>query len=139
MKTYSSCIKASGEILSSISSKIKDTTSPLLLSNDIDHKINSSETISIKEIKEIASNHLSLQDIDTVFSNVSEKYGFDLSDDIEVKSKALLPYAKKISKKTRITDGVSLIITNKTHRIENISITKKDNKLQALIEMNIKE
>ncbi|EBU9960624.1 hypothetical protein DM720_15050 [Salmonella enterica subsp. enterica serovar Onireke] len=139
MKTYSSCIKASGEILSSISSKIKDTTSPLLLSNDIDHKINSSETISIKEIKEMASNHLSLEDIDTVFTNVSEKYGFDLSDDIKVESKALLPYAKKISKKTRITDGVSLIITNKTHHIENISITKKDNKLQALIEMNIKE
>jgi hypothetical protein len=110
-----------------------------LLNNDIGHKINSSETISIKEIKEIASNHLSLEEIDSVLSNVSEKYGFNLSDDIEVESKALLPYAKKIANKARITDGVSLIITNKTYHIENISITQKDNKLQALIEMNIKE
>jgi len=139
LKTHSSCVKASGEILKSISSKIKETSSSIALNDEIDSKIKSSDKVSIKDIKNIARNHLNSEDMDSVFSSISERYGFDLSDDIEIESKALQPYANKISKKTKIDDGISLLITSKTHHVEKISVTRTDEKLQALIEINIKE
>ncbi|PQQ42444.1 hypothetical protein C6H65_03220 [Photorhabdus luminescens] len=92
----------------------------------------------MKSIKEIAKNYLNSEEVDTVLSSVSEKFGFDLSDDINIDSHILRNYARKITSKTKIDDGISLLITNKNHHIENISVKKTSSGLQALIDISIK-
>ncbi|EPM0244703.1 hypothetical protein ACN0ZT_17045 [Klebsiella pneumoniae] len=139
VKTKASCLRAGGEILKSISTKIKETSTLLNINDELDRKIQSSDEISLKDIKDIAKKHLNSEDVDTVLTRVSEKFGFELSDDIIIESKDLLPVAKKISNKTKIDDGISLLITDKNHHIDNISVTKVDNKIQAIIDITIKE
>ncbi len=139
IKTDASCLKAGGEILKSISSKIKETSSLLDINDEFDRKIKNSDTITLKDIKDIAKKHLNVEDVETVLSSVSEKFGFDLSEDIEIKSRDLLPLAKKMSNKTKIDDGISLLITNKRHHIDDISVIKENNKLQAVINITVKE
>ncbi|HHH0823789.1 TPA: hypothetical protein ACPZPM_004114 [Yersinia enterocolitica] len=138
LKTQRSCTKAGGEILKSISSKIDDTSMSLNLNKEVEKKIKSSPKISIKEIKDIAAKFLNIEKMDTVFSSVREKFGFDLSDDIEIESHDLEKYTKKTTRKTKIDDGVNLIITNPTHQVDKISVKKSESGLQALIDISIK-
>ena len=92
---------------------------------------------STSQLREISETFLPQDKVSEVFQNVEKKVGFEIGDDIEIKSSELKRQTKNITNQTKIGDGVSLLITNPKIKVTEFQITKIGNKTRAIIELDI--
>lgn len=136
-QTSKACAKAGGALIKALSVSIKEPYNSFLLHQELQKNIDENENISIGKIKQLSAEYLNSDVIEGIFSGVKERIGFELSDDLEIATKELNNYTKKIITKTLIQDGVNLVITNPKAKITELSIVNMDRGFRAIIDVNL--
>lgn len=137
-KTPEACAKLGSTILKSISNKISDVQESIALKNEIDKNLNLEKNISLKKIKEISEVYLEKQEVDKIIATAQDKVGFTLDDNLSIDSNILTKYTKNIVSRTKLKDGVNLVLTNPNLKIKNLEIYDTENGFQAVIDIHSK-
>lgn len=138
-QTIDACARVGGAILKSVASKISDSLTRISLNKKLEQEIESNASLSLGELINISKEFVDERTVAGIVDGVRGNIGFDLPNELKLDSKALLPYAKKISQKTEITNGVSLIISDSKISIDDFTIEKTSDGFRAVIDMSIKE
>lgn len=137
--TSKSYAKICGSILKGITSKIDDPQAVTGLTEKITEKINSSEVMSIGEIKTLSSQYIDSSSLAEVMSGVVSSTGIDVSDEYEFRSQDLAKQAKSITSRVRVRDGVGLIISDPKYLVSGVSIKDHENGFQATIDIKTRK
>ena len=138
-QTVDACARVGGAILKSVASKVHDSSARISLNQKLEQEIASNSCLSLGNIINISKEFVDERTVSGIIEGARGSIGFDLPDGLMIDSQALLPYAKKISKKMEITNGVSLVISNSKMSLADFTIERKPNGFRAIIDMSIKE
>lgn len=138
-QTTDACARVGGAILKSVASKVHDPSARISLNKKLEQELASNSSLSISELINISKEFVDERTVLGIIEGARGNIGFDLPNELMIDSKALLSYARKISKKTEITDGVSLVISNPKVSIADFTIEKLPDGFRAVIDMSIKE
>jgi hypothetical protein len=135
--TPKACAKVGGDLLKAISSKISDPNSALELGKRISKSIEDSETISLGVIKEISADYVDQDSLSEILSNLQEKSGFELTDELTLDSPAFEKHVKSVTKHTHVADGITLVMSNANASVSKVDIQQTQNGLVATIAIEI--
>ncbi|WP_417548090.1 nucleoid-associated protein [Marinobacter segnicrescens] len=137
--TSKSYAKICGSILKGITSKIDDAQDVAELNEKINEKINSTEALSIGEIKALSSQYIDSSSLSEVVSGVTSSTGVDVSDEYEFTSQDFAKQTKPITSRVKVRDGVGLVISNSKYLVSGVSINDHKNGFQATIDIKIRK
>lgn len=137
-KTPQVCAKAAGSFVKAISTKVESPEAALEFSRRLSSTLETSETLTFAEIKKLSSSFLDESQIDEVLTGVSCKIGLDMPDSVDIYSKHLTKYARDVAKKTRISDGISLVISKQDVTIASMEVTNTEHGVRAVIDIEMK-
>lgn len=138
-ETPISCAKAAGEFIKAISKKIESPAEALKLGLSIQESLSSADSLSIGDIKNISKSYLEEDEINGILSGIRGKVGLDISDNLEIDSKNLTKYTRDVVKKTKITDGVNVVISNRGAHVSSVDVEKINSGLKATINIQFLE
>ncbi|MBQ0795213.1 nucleoid-associated protein [Zhongshania sp.] len=127
--------KICGSILKGVTSKIEDSQVITELNEEITEKINSSDLMSVGEIKSLSSRYIDSEALEEVMSGVASSTGIDISDNYEIKAKDVARQAKPITSRVRVRAGVGMIISDAKYSVSGISINDNSDGFQAIIDI----
>ncbi|SEL50500.1 hypothetical protein SAMN05216214_11345 [Atopomonas hussainii] len=133
--TSKSYAKISGSILKGVTSKIEDAQATIDFSERITEKINSSETTTIEEIKNISSQFIDHDSLTEIISGIATSSGHEISENYEFKSKDFSKIANPKNRKIKIHSGVGLIVSNPSYTISKLLVIDKGHGFQTIIDI----
>jgi hypothetical protein len=138
-ETPKACAKAAGAFLKAISNKVESPSDALEFGQRIQESLSDSESLSIGTIKNISSSYLDEGEVSGILAGIRTKTGFEFADELIVDSRQLTRYAKDVVRKARITDGISLVISNQEVHVASMDIKKTKTGILATIDIQISE
>ncbi len=137
--TPKACAKAVGAFLKAISNTVESPSDALEFGKRIQESVADSESLSIGTIKNISSSYLDENAVNGILTGIKTKIGFDFADDLTVDSRQLTRYAKEVVRKTRVADGISLVISNQGAHVALMDIKKTKTGIRVTIDIQIDE
>lgn len=131
--------KAVGVLIKTISAQVEAPAEAVLFANAVRDKIGETSTTTIANIREISSKFLEPIKLNEIFEGVQNRAGFELADDSEVQTQELTRYTRDIIRKSRIADGVNLVISKSSARIASIDVKKTASGIRATVEIKLAE
>ncbi|MBX9723487.1 MAG: nucleoid-associated protein [Candidatus Obscuribacterales bacterium] len=137
-QTPKACAKVAGALIKAISSKVELPSNALEFGRLINEKLSESDVLTIEGLKEISAPFISEEEVNSLIDGARLKSGFTLENKLEVESKQLSRYAKDVVTKARITEGVSLLISNADARINSIDVKQTKSGVRAIVDIQLK-
>lgn len=133
------CAKVAGAFLKAISNKVESASDALEFGSRVNERLSKSDVLTVADIREISNSFIRTDEVNELLEGVRLKHGLHLEDDLLVESKKLSKYAKEVVTKTRIADGVNLIVSNPYTKIHSIDIKRTRSGYQAVVDIETKE
>lgn len=129
--------KFGGALLSAVSKSIETPEKALEFSNLIKTDLESCDEVSLEDLKEISNKFVNTETVSRIFSGLQDKHGFAPSDSQPIKTSSLGKFSQTVVKKTPISPGIDLVLSNTDARISEMSIQKTTNGLIATISIEM--
>lgn len=134
-ETPLSCAKAAGAFIKGVSNEISSATDSLDLGQRIKKSLSNAESLSFGEIKNLSKSYLDEEEVSGILAGIGEKAGFDIKDEVEIDSKQLKKYTRDIVRKTKIMDGINLVISHGDVQVSSVDVEETTNGLKAVIDI----
>jgi len=138
-ETPLACAKVVGAFIKAVSSKVASPANALEFGQRIHDKISSNETTTIGEIRKISSSYLEEPEVSGILAGISDRVGLAIGDDLTAEAKQLSRYARDVIRKSHISKGISIVISNQDARVSAVEVQKTKTGLRATIEIQIAE
>ena|GEM_PF-659607 len=138
-KTEEAEFKASGDILRGLSSRIENPSDHLAFNQGLENYLDQRDELELRDLHDLSKPYLDPQEIDRVFNAAQSKAGFEFDSELKIPSERFRLQAKNVMKKTRIIDGVNLVVTNEDAYLNGIKIEERDGGFRAIIDFDIYE
>lgn len=136
-QTPKASAKVTGTLIKAISSKVELPSDALEFGRVLNEKLSGSDVLTIEELIEISTPFVG-DEINLLLDGARLKSGFALENKLEVESKQISRYAKDVITKARITDGVSILISNAEARISSIDVKQTKSGVRAIVDIQLK-
>lgn len=133
------CAKAVGAFIKAVSNKVATPSDALAFGQHIQQFISDDTNTSIGQIKKISSNYLAPADVAGILTGIRDKVGVDITDDFYANPTQLAKYARDAIKKSRIANGINIVISNQDAHVSAVDIKKTKTGIRATIEIQIAE
>ncbi len=133
-KTYA---KAAGAFIKAVSNKVTIPNEALEFSKQLQTKIETSDNLSIGDIKSISNPYVSEEEVNGILSGIRSTSGISFENDSKVDCKQLTKYAKEVVKKARIADGINIVISNNEAYVSSLDIKKTKSGIRATIDIQM--
>ncbi|VEI18611.1 37-kD nucleoid-associated bacterial protein [Serratia plymuthica] len=131
--------QVAGALLKAISNKIETPSNALEFSRQVEELLTETDALSLSDLREASNNYLNNDEIDELLNGARIKYGVSLDDSALIESKRLAKFSKDVVKKARITEGVSLLISNPDAKIYSIDVKPIKSGYRAVVDIQMKE
>ncbi|MCP4702915.1 MAG: nucleoid-associated protein [Gammaproteobacteria bacterium] len=138
-ETPKACAKAAGAFLKAVADKVTSPADSLELGQRIQESLSEAESLSIPEIKDLSTSYLDEEEVNGILAGIQEQSGLDINDDLAVDTKQLSKYTRDVVKKTRITEGVNLVISNRHAHVSSVDVKETETGMKATIDIQFME
>ena len=90
------------------------------------------------ELRQVSKAFINDDKINELLDGARLKYGVSLDNDVQIETKQLAKYARDVVTKARITEGVSLIISNPDAKISSIEVKSTKSGFRAVVDIQLK-
>lgn len=137
-RTPQKCAQVAGVLLKAISNKVESPSAALDFARQVEGVLAENSSLSMSDLRNISRQFVDDAEIDEVLDGARVKYGVSLDNEFHVESKRLAKYTKEVITKARITEGVSLLVSNPDARISSIDVKSTKSGLRAIVDIQLK-
>lgn len=138
-ETPLACAKAVGAFIKAVSSKVGSPAHALEFAQRIQEKISEGDATTVAEIRDISSSYLQEVEVNNILAGIRDRVGLDIADDFKADTRQLTRYAREVIRKSRIAEGISIVISNQDARVSAVDVMKTRTGIRATIEIQIAE
>lgn len=136
--TSKTCAKAAGAFLNAVSNKVATSSEALALGQKLQDSLSEGEHLSFRKLKKITASYLDKKEVDGILAGIRDKVGLDMTDESIIDSQQLSKYARDVFARTRITEGVHLVVTNQHAQVLSLDVRQTRTGIRATIDIQIK-
>lgn len=129
--------KAAGEFLKAVSGKVESPADAVEFGQKVEESMLGSESLSMGELKALSQDYMPEEDAEELLREVSGSTGLKIEDERPIDTKELKRYTRSVVKKTKIADGVNLMLSGKYTQISSVDVEKTDGGLKAVIDIQL--
>lgn len=137
--TPQKCAQAAGALLKAISGRVRAPSTALAFARQVEGLLAETDSLSVAELRKVSKKVVGDHEINEVLDGARLKYGVLLDNAVQIESKRLAKYAKDIVAKTRIAEGVSLLVSNPDAKISSIEVKSTKCGFRAVVDIQLKE
>lgn len=119
------------DITKTISKKIKTPNDSLLFAESLSNQ----NDFSVDVLKELSADFIPNEDFDSVVDAVGIKYSMMIDADFSIEATKLSKKIQESRSKLFITEGVNLLVSNRTIQITAVDVQKTNTGLRAIIDI----
>ncbi len=134
-----SSAQAAGSFLKAVAKKIDSPDRALSLAKQVRENMNDSDDLQFGDLKKISAAFVDAKDLEAITTKVQNKLGYPLAESTPFKSSELARYSKDVTSRSRIMDGVSLVIAGQKVEVTHITVQNNSNRVTATIELQVNE
>lgn len=135
-QTSTSCAKAAGAFIKLVTDEVSSPTDALKLNQDIKSHLSNVNSFSIEDIKKISRPYLDDEEtMNNILSSVQDKVGFEIKDELEIDTTKLNRYTREALKKTKISEGINLVVQKSNARVSSVNVKNNTNGFTATIDI----
>lgn len=138
LRTPAASAKLAANLVKEINKRI-EVDSRLSLRHGLEELVNDGELLSFRSIREIGDQYLGAETTAEIIEILEERTGFSIPDDYHVEAALLKKQANSISTRFSIMDGVSLVLTDSSVRLQGCELQKTKNGTRITIDLNAEE
>ena len=127
--------KAAGEFLKAVSVKVESPADAVEFGQKIEEGMSGAESLSLGELKEISKAYIKEDEAEGIMKEVSGATGLEMEDDHPIDTKELKRYTRSVVKRTRIADGINLMLSGGNTQIASVDVEKTEDGLKAVIDI----
>ncbi len=127
--------KAAGEFLKAVSVKVESPADAVEFGQKIEEGMSGAESLSLGELKEISKAYIKEDEAEGIMKEVSGATGLEMEDDRPIDTKELKRYTRSVVKRTRIADGINLMLSGGNTQIASVDVEKTEDGLKAVIDI----
>lgn len=134
-KTEERNSKIAGALLKQVYKKVKDPGDAVKFAHEVEGVISSSQTLSVAEIKASSRKYVDPEEIDDLIAGARIKYGYAIEDNDVIDPTNLAKYARDVVRKSKVSEGVELVVTKAGIRVNSIGVTKTEFGFRAVVDI----
>lgn len=138
-RTPKVCAKLAGTILKSVSSQIADPLDRLNFNQRLKEDLESSNELSIGKVRDLSKLYVNEATYTGIVNALQDKSGFEISDDLVMDKKSFERHAKEVIRKTRISEGVDLMVNSALVKIQKIDIQEQSSGVRVIIDIKMEK
>ena len=127
--------KAAGEFLKAVSVKVESPADAVEFGQKIEEGMSGAESLSLGELKEISKGYIKEDEAEGIMKEVSGATGLEMEDDRPIDTKELKRYTRSVVKRTKIADGINLMLSGGNTQIASVDVEKTEDGLKAVIDI----
>ncbi|MCC7698754.1 nucleoid-associated protein [Janthinobacterium sp. EB271-G4-7A] len=131
--------KAIGAILKAVSERVDTPTEAVQFIHVLHDELAGAETATISSIKEISGRFLPPSDVTEIVRGIESRVGINFDESSVVPTHELSKYTRDMVRKSRIAEGINLVITKADARVSTIDVRKTSAGIKATIEIRVEE
>jgi hypothetical protein len=129
--------KAAGEFLKAVSSKVESPADAVEFGHKVQESMAGAENLSMGELKEMSKAYINEEEADGIMKEVTGTTGLNIEDERPINTKELKRYTRNVVRKTKIADGINLMLSGSNSQISSVDVVKTDGGLQAVIDIQL--
>ncbi|OCW93970.1 nucleoid-associated protein [Alishewanella sp. HH-ZS] len=130
--------QVAGTLIKAISNKVETPGNAIEFAKHIEEHLSESESLSLSDLRNISKDYIDDEKLDELVNGAHLKYGITLDDNAPIESKYLSKYAKDVVTKARISEGVSLLVSNPETKISSIEVKVTKGGFRAVVDFERK-
>ena len=95
------------------------------------------ENLSMGELKEMSKAYINDEEAESIMKEVSGTTGLDIENERPINTKELKRYTRSVVRKTKIADGINLMLSGSNSQISSVDVVKTDGGLQAVLDIQL--
>ena len=127
--------KAAGEFLKAVSGKVDSPADAVEFGQKIEEGMSGADSLSLGELKEISKAYIKDNEAEDIMKEVSGSSGLEMEDDRPIDTKELKRYTRSVIRRTRIAEGINLMLSGGNTQIASVDVEKTDDGLKAVIDI----
>lgn len=131
--------KAFGLILKAVSERVETPTEAAQFTNVLHDELADSENATISSIRQISGRFLSPSDVTEIVRGIESRIGINFDESSAVPSREISKHTRDMVRKSRIAEGINLVITKADARVSTIEVKKTAAGIRATIEIKVEE
>jgi len=131
------CAKAAGDFLKAVSSKVESPADAVEFGQKVEEGMASAESLSMGELKALSKSYIAAEEAEGIMQEVSGKSGLELEDERPIDTKELKRYTRNVVRKTKIAEGINLMLSGGHSQIASVDVEKTDGGLKAVIDIQL--
>lgn len=136
--TPKACAKVAGAFLKAVSNKVSLPADALEFGQRLQKSLSESDDLSFSEIRNISNSYLDEAEVNGILAGIRGKSGIEMVDELSINSKQLSRHARDVVTKSRIAEGINLVISNNEARVSSVAVKKTKMGITAVIEIQLK-
>lgn len=137
-ETPRACARAAGAFVKAVSNKVTSPKEAVEFGQRLQEVLAESGSLTFGEIKNLSVPYLSEEGINEILAGMEGKVSLDITDGLSVDSKQLSKYAREVTTKARIGEGVHIVISNRNAHILSLDVKKTKTGVRATVDIQIK-
>jgi len=127
--------KAAGEFLKAVSGKVESPAEAVEFGQKIEEGMAGAESLSLGELKEISKAYVKEDEAEEIMKEVRGTSGLEMEDERPIDTKELKRYTRSVIRRTKIADGINLMLSGGNTQIASVDVEKTDDGLKAVIDI----
>ena len=127
--------KAAGDFLKAVSVKVDSPADAVEFGQKIEEGMQGAESLSLGELKEISKAYIKEDEAEDLMKEVRGTSGLEMEDERPIDTKELKRYTRSVIRRTKIADGINLMLSGGNTQIASVDVEKTDDGLKAVIDI----
>jgi len=127
--------KAAGEFLKAVSEKVESPANAVEFGQKIEEGMSGAESLSLGELKEISKGFIKEDEAEEIMKEVRGSSGLEMEDERPIDTKELKRYTRSVIRRTKIADGINLMLSGGNTQIASVDVEKTEDGLKAVIDI----
>lgn len=127
--------KAAGEFLKAVSGKVESPADAVEFGQKIEEGMSGADSLSLGELKEISKAYIKEDEAEEIMKEVRGTSGLDMEDERPIDTKELKRYTRSVIRRTKIADGINLMLSGGNTQIASVDVEKTEDGLKAVIDI----
>lgn len=131
--------KAAGALIKAVSERLQVPSEASQFVNVLQDEMADLETTTISDICKISTRFLPQTAMNEVVRGIESRTGLTLDDTASIQTQQLSKFTRDVIRKSKIADGVAIIISKADTRVSSIDIKKTSTGIRAVVELQVRE
>ncbi|MGB1311668.1 MAG: nucleoid-associated protein [Leucothrix sp.] len=131
--------KAAGDFLKAVSVKVESPADAVEFGQKIEEGMQGADSLSLGELKEISKAYIQADEAEGIMKEVRGTSGLEMEDERPIDTKELKRYTRSVIRRTKIADGINLMLSGGNTQIASVDVEKTDDGLKAVIDILVSD